>query len=91
MDNLIGRLSGVIMQSGELIVIGSGEITIKLRECPSGIKCRFRHEHHIIPCNPQHSDSLEYEVRVSRKHEGYVLVIRWEVSGVREILWRTHY
>lgn len=26
------------MQSGELIVIGKGEITVKLRECPSGLR-----------------------------------------------------
>lgn len=79
------------MQSGELIVIGSGEVTIVLRDCPTGIKCRFRHEHHIIPCNPQHSDSLEYELRLSRKHRGYVLIVKWSVSGVREILWHATY
>lgn len=79
------------MQSGELIVVGSDQVTIKLRECPSGVKCRFRHEHHIIPCNPNHSDSLEYEVRFSHKHKCYVLNIKWEVSGVREILWHVHY
>jgi hypothetical protein len=79
------------MQSGELIVIGKNTVTIKLRDCPSVIKCRFRHEHHIVPCNPNHSDSLEYEVRFSRKLGCYVLIIKWEVSGVREILWHSHY
>ena len=77
------------MQSGEIIVIGKGEVSIQLHEMPCGIKCRFRHEHHIVPCNPHHADTLEYEVRHTCK--GHVLNIKWEVSGVREILWHVHY
>ena len=79
------------MQSGELIVIGKDQVVILLHGMPDGIKCRFRHEHHIVPCNPHHVDSLEYEVRANHHCKGYVLVIKWNVSGVREIIWHVHY
>ena len=81
------------MQSGELIVIGKDKVIIPLHGFPSAVKCYFRHNMCVIPCNPQHSDSLEYEVLASHhhNHKGYVLSIKWSVSGVREIVWHVHY
>lgn len=81
------------MQSGELIVIGKDKAVIPLHGFPCAVKAYFKHNMHLIPCNPNHSDSLEYEVMVAHqnKHKGFVLVIKWNVSGVRDIVWHVHY
>lgn len=80
------------MQSGELIVTGKNSIHIHLAKLPGEVKVYFKDECDITPCNPHHVDSLEYEVHASNTHHhGFVLVINWNVSGVREIVWRASY
>lgn len=81
------------MQSGELIVIGKDRVVIPLHGFPCAVKCRFTRDMCVIPCNPHHNDSLEYEVLAShyQNHKGFVLVIKWNVSGVRDIVWHVHY
>lgn len=75
------------MQSGELIVTGKDEAKIVLRSFPIKVKVDFKDECDIIPCNPHHHDELEWEVRHNHNHTGHVLIIKWHVSGVREITW----
>ena len=85
------------MQAGELIVTGKDKAIIPLHGLPLEVKVRFRNPLDHVPCNPQHEDCLEYEVQSSGHHHhhshhcGFVLVIKWHVSGVREIVWRVHY
>ena len=84
------------MQSGELIVTGKVKATIPLNGIPSEVKVHFKHELEMTPCNPHHRDCLEYEVHTNH-HQGhhhhgkFVLLIKWEVSGVREIVWKVSY
>ena len=80
------------MQSGELIVIGNNSISIPLSKMPSEVKAHFKDELNFVPCNPHNADYIEYEVQVSFKTKGgFVLVINWNVSGVREIAWHAYY
>lgn len=88
------------MQSGELIVTGKDSIRILLHGYPREITVRFKHDHHPVPCNPNDADWLEYEVVHEDEdprlhaHPGhhhhdrqFYLSIKWDVSGVREIVW----
>jgi hypothetical protein len=80
------------MQSGELIVTGKDRATILLTGMPSEVKVHFKHEVDLVPCNPHHRDCLEYEVRASHHHHHkFVLLIKWDVSSVREITWKVCY
>ncbi len=72
--------------AGELWVTGKDKIEIKLHVTePEEIYAEFVDELEIVPCNPNHCDSLEMEVHWRLFH--YVLVIKWDVSAVREIVW----
>ena len=81
------------MQSGELVVSGKDKIHIPLDGFPSKVDVDFVDECVIVPCDPHHHvDSLEFEVHVSNTHHhGFVLVISWHVSGVREVKWTAAY
>jgi hypothetical protein len=80
------------MQSGELIVTGKNNVRIRLEGFPSLIEVAFKGEECEVPCNPHHVDSLEYEVHASNTvRSGFVLVIKWSVTNVREIKWQASY
>lgn len=80
------------MQSGELIVTGKDQAVIHLHGRPCKVSCHFKHPHDVVPCNPHHEDYLEYDVHVSHTHHGgFVLIIKWSVTGVRDIVWHAHY
>lgn len=80
------------MQSGELIVTGKDSIHIPLDRLPSEVKVHFKDEYELAPCNPHNADWLEYAVHSSiTSRSGYVLIIKWDVSGVREIKWHAAY
>jgi hypothetical protein len=80
-------------QKGDIIVQESGKITIHLRECPRNVQVFFKRHHHV-PCDPghHHSDHLEWEVRKSGIFfHKYILVIKWKVHTLREIIWSVNY
>jgi hypothetical protein len=80
------------MQAGELIVTGRDKAHIILHGYPREVSCHFTHATEHVPCNPHHEDWLEYEVHAHKEvHGGFILVIKWHVSGVREIAWHVHY
>ena len=80
------------MQQGELFVSGKNSIRIPLEKFPSEVKCHFKHEAQIVPCNPGEVDYLEYEVHCSNTvRSGYILLIKWKVSAVREVVYRIFY
>lgn len=84
--------SEVLMQKGELVVLGKNFISIPLEGLPCEVHAHFTDEKDIVPCNPQHVDSLEYDVHVSNSHhKKYVLIIKWDVSAVREVKWKAEY
>lgn len=88
------------MQSGELTVSESGQTRIILRGRPHHTRVHFKYDHHHVPCNHPDHDKLEWfvdhEDEDPRHHHEmphihhdrqWVLVIGWEVEGVREIIW----
>lgn len=80
------------MQSGELIVTGKDKAHIPVHAFPAEVKVHFKDHEVPVPCNPHHSDWLEWEVHASNTHRGgFVLVIRWSVTNVREISWHVSY
>jgi hypothetical protein len=80
------------MQQGELTVTGTDKVSIPLHKFPSEVHARFKHDLEVVPCNPHHADTLEFDVHHSNTTlSGFVLVISWSVAGVREIVWRASY
>lgn len=103
---LFGKcLQGGTMLSGELIVVGHDQVDIKLgHRPPKGVVVEFINEHVHVPCNPKHYDELKYEIKNLHHHhphdnrhdhcnhdDNYVLVIGWNVTGVRVIKWVVYY
>lgn len=79
-------------QAGELIVTGHNKAEMTLRHHqPEEVFVRFKehHHHHTIPCNPQQYDDLEWELHY--RHSHYILVIKWNVSDTRDIVWAVRY
>jgi hypothetical protein len=81
-----------VMQKGELQVSGKDKIKIDLHGFPREVKVEFAGEDFVIPCNPHHHDFVEFEVHASNhtKH-GFILIISWDVAGVRQVNWSVHY
>ena len=77
-----------MQQSGELVVSGKDKVHIPLDGYPRKVEAYFMDVCEIVPCDPHHVDMLECDVHASNTHKsGYVMVISWQVSGVREIKW----
>ena len=79
------------MQSGELVVVGQDHIKISLDAVPSATHAHFKDEENIVPCNVHHADTLEWEVEISPHTNAISLLIKWNVSGKREIKWQADY
>jgi hypothetical protein len=81
------------MQNGELIVTGTNKIIIPLIGFPAEAKAHFKDDGpELIPCDPGDVDTLDYSVHSSNTvHSGFVLIISWSVSSVREIKWHVSY
>jgi len=88
------------MKLGELTVTGNNSTRILLDGWPHEIFVDFKKEIEHVPCNPHHHDFLEYFIDCvdedPRHHHDpghhhqnrqFYLVIKWKVSGIREILW----
>lgn len=82
---------GETMQSGEIIVTGNDEVEIPLRTFPSYVKVAFKDHCVVVPCNPQNFDELEWEATKHHHKDHYVLNIKWNVTGVREIVWTVYF
>jgi hypothetical protein len=100
MFNLIKKLFGKIshhhdvprkseIMRGELDVIGHGEIHIDLPKRPKEILSTFGRHCEITPCNPRHFDYLKsFFCHFHRKN---CLVIQWNVSNARKIIWEVRF
>lgn len=71
--------------AGELDVTGEDEIHIELPKRPKEVLALFGKNCHITPCNPRHFDELK--CYVCSFHNHYCLVIKWNVSNARKIIW----
>lgn len=81
-------------QSGDLFVTGQGKVEIRLldRHRPPEeifVFLKEHHHHHHVPCNPHTLEEVECELHFKEHH--YVLVIKWHVTDVREIVWAVRY
>ena len=73
------------IMSGELLVVGKDTLQIELkRGVPDTVLVEFKGGPNPVPCNPQ-QDKLEWEIH--DRHHGFVLVIKWNVSSARDIIW----
>ena len=80
------------MQSGELFVTGKDSVIIVLKKLPHKVEVCFVDEPEVVPCNHHHHDKLEWQVHSNNHHHsGFVLVIKCNVTNVREIKWRVYY
>jgi len=81
------------MLSGEIVVVGKNSLSIPLERMPAEVKVHFKDALELVPCNPHHTDTLEYSVHRTNNshHYKYALIINWLVSGVREIEWHVLY
>lgn len=80
------------MQKGELVITGSNSIRIPLDGRPRHFNVYFKHESEIVPCNPQDVDYIECDTHASNTtRSGFVLVIKWSVSGVREVVYEVSF
>lgn len=80
------------MQSGELIVVSKNSLSIFLNGHPSEVHAKFKHDIVPAPCDHGSPDFLEYEVvSDDASPSGVSLLIRWNVSGAREIVWHACY
>jgi hypothetical protein len=91
------------MKSGELTVTGNNSAHILLDKHPHEVIVRFVDIEHV-PCDHPHHDHLQYEIETigeDPKHHHdpghhhhdrqFYLFIKWEVVGVREIIWHVRY
>lgn len=72
--------------SGSLLVSGKNSVEINLPEAPSFIKVYFDGSATTIPCNPQHSDTLTYNLDLCC----LLLTISWDVDSVRTVVWEIY-
>jgi hypothetical protein len=79
------------MKQGELLVSGTHHVRIHIGEKPSKVEVAFKDVCEEVPCNPPAHEDLDWEVKHSKTHHGYDLIIRWKVAGVREIAWAVYF
>ena len=80
-----------IMQSGDLVVNGSGKTSILLTHFhESKVRIHFTGDQEHIPCNYEARDSFEWKIVENKKFKfkkQYFLIISWKVSNMRNIRW----
>ena len=74
---------------GELIVTGDDEIHIELPKHPKEILVAFGRHCEVTPCNPRHHDKLKYYI--CNFHRKSCLVIKWDVSNSRKVIWQVRF
>jgi hypothetical protein len=92
------------MQQGEIVATGKGEVEIVLgSKHPHEVEVFFADKPVHVPCD-HHHDKLHWEVHNRHHHhqhdlkhehchheDNFVLIIRWDVAGVRVIEWEIEY
>lgn len=83
-------------QGGQLVVLGSDTINIRLKDYPHRVECYFKHKNSPPPCNPRHHhkhDRLHWDIHRSHRghHCTFSLRIKWHVHEIREIVWLVYY
>lgn len=72
--------------SGSIQVVGRDTLSINLKRAAiDTVSIQFTNDPGQVPCNPHH-DTIDWEVH-DRAH-GFVLIIKWDVSSLREVSWK---
>lgn len=92
------------MQKGELTVSGKGSASIPLNGRPREVFVQFKHHHVHVPCDHHDHDKLSGRItsldedlkehhRIGHEHHDrqFFLLIEWEVSAIREVVWHVIY
>ena len=76
-------------ESGKMFVSGKGEIIIQMKvRKPTHVEVFFID--HPVPCDGNKHDHLEFKVHKHMFEHKTDLIIKWHVSGVREIEYIYH-
>jgi hypothetical protein len=76
------------IQFGEFCTTGKGKLDVDLLCPPKRIKVEFKDSPNQVPCNPHH-DRLSWDI--VKTPGKLILVIKWNVSDIREIKWMVFY
>lgn len=81
-----------LIEFGELIVSGTDEISIELKQRPRRIEVRFADCDVPVPCNAVLEDDRAEGFLVEKGlfRKKYYLVVKWSVSSSRKILWSSY-
>lgn len=70
---------------GNLSIVGCDKLKIALRHGhPEIVIVEFTDDPNPVPCNP-HQDELEWDL--CQEEGGFVLIIKWNVALLRDIVW----
>ena len=84
-------------QSGTLVVTGHDKVEISLHDVPRHVEVHFKKLPEPAPCDhsphEHRHNRLKWSVHKSHRHHShtYHLVIKWDVTCVREIVWLVNY
>lgn len=77
-------------QIGHITVSNHGSLEVHLKRHPDKVDIYFCDDSVEIPCNPANSDKIEWELKHLHSNKP-ILMIKWNVVGVREIEWIIKY
>lgn len=77
------------IMSGEILVIGKDKLKLDLKHGrPDTVLVEFKNQPNVVPCNPQ-LDELEWDLH--QEDGGFILIIKWDVSSARTIIWAVNF
>ncbi len=86
---LLGYLFPVENVSGEVVVTGKDSLSLKLPRCPKDISVYFKDEGNLVPCNPCQDDLIWVTEKCGKRN--HKLLIKWQVDGIRTVVWNIKY
>jgi hypothetical protein len=88
------------MYHGKLLVSGKNHIDIQLSDRPDRVIIKWEGAPTVTPCDHNEPDKFGWHIlkekRVTHHHHGgyssrHILRINWEVTGIREIVWKIYF
>lgn len=76
-------------ESGEIFVAGKSSFSVNLVDHPEEIQVFFKDDCNLVPCNPSQDDLVWFFEDCGSCH--HKLTIKWDVDGVRTIVWMVKY
>lgn len=93
MFNLLEKLWNLLFPveelGGETLVTGCDFFSVDLLKHPKNVKVFFAEECKHVPCNPAGDSLIWYVEEFGPCH--HRLTVKWNVDGMRTILWKVKY